>query len=160
MIIFAILFLYCISFAQPVTTTVVTAGGTGGEVIYIYLSDMDDDSLASLYSAPIDMTPYWNDNWITNDFSYVVYANSAADTPYANISIAGRMAGGSESSWVDVDTIYTSGTEGTFKGLFDMDDIKFDQIRVEIDGLTNNREDATFKIWLVLNKRGDRAFRP
>lgn len=150
----------CLSFAQ--TTTINNVGGTGGQIIYFYLSSMNTssgtDSLNSYYSDPINMPSIWNDNWTTNDISYVLYCNSAAGACSVKVSVAGRMASGGESAWVDVDTLNTAGNEGTTKGLFDMDEIKFEQIRLEVDGLTNNRADSQVKAWIILNKRGNRSF--
>jgi len=160
LVLFCLILFAGLSFAQ--TTTENYVGGTGGTIVYFYLSSMNtssaSDSLDIYYSSPINMPAYWNDNWSTNDFTYVIYANSANDTHYAAVNLQGRMSSGGESAWIDVDTLYTSGTEGTFKGLFDMDDLKFEQIRIKVDGLANNRADAMFKVWLALNKRGSRAF--
>lgn len=160
------LLLFCLilfaGFNLAQTTTINNVGGTGGQIVYYYLASMNTssttDSLDIYYSSTIDMPAFWNDNWATNDFSYVLYANSAKDTPYCNVYLQGRMTSGGESAWIDVETIYTSGTEGTFKGLFDMDDVKFEQIRIKVDGLANNRADSMFKVWLALNKRGSRQF--
>jgi len=152
-----LLFAFSAFIVTAQTTTEYRTGADGNKVIYFTVSAMTD-SVGSYYSNWFDVSDYWNQA-LTN-IQVLKITSSTAGACNVNISLQGRMVTGYTSTGVDIgDTIGASGTE-TLQAEALTSTIKYQQLRIEADGLASNRADAVIRVWVILPKIGTYTLSP